>query len=170
VIDSGSMAPLISEGECVADVRWRLPGSELRLGSIILVELAPLICVHRAVARRRNAAGDVQILQLGDSDETLAIPRPNGYLSPWVAEDRVLGTVIQLRSPKGKVVYDASAPLCRLNDVVAQWLDLQVWRLFESGMVALEQRMRGFRSVLLKGVTAVVLYVLRHSATPRDTT
>src|SRR3712207_2609346 len=121
VLDTGSMAPLIGGGECIAHVKWGVPPDRIPLGRLVISALPTgLVVLHRVVAVRRTGAGGLELLHVPDADDgdvsglpARYVPVPSGYASPWVPERSVLGMVTKVTSATGSCLYDVGSVCCR---------------------------------------------------------
>jgi hypothetical protein len=129
VLDTGSMAPLIGGGACVAHVEWGVPAADIPLGRLVISALPTgLVVLHRVVASRRTPAGNLELLHLPDADDgdvpglpARYVPLPAGYASPWVPERSVLGMVTGVTSVTGSCLYDVGSVYSRATDLLALW-------------------------------------------------
>lgn len=129
VLDTGSMAPLIGGGACVAHVAWGVPAARITPGRLVISALPTgLVVLHRVVATRRTPAGDLELLHVPDADDgdvsglpARYVPLPAGYASPWVPERNVLGMVTKVTSATGSCLYDAGSVCSRATDFTALW-------------------------------------------------
>lgn len=172
VVDSGSMSPIVNNGDLFAEVCW---GGEtsMRVGDLIITSTPPngLLAMHRYIAHRHRPDGTSELLQLPDSDDVgdggvpgRLVPLPSGYGSPWVSTDDVLGVVQSISSGDGSIVrYDRSAPSTRVTNRIAQGLSLIIWRWSYSGSTRREHFARKARPVVLRALTELNVRLSRNS-------